>query len=215
MYVMDKLKTLKDQSADKLAKDQSTVNLVGCNLLKLDFESLNHGDCVSNQYQQSFGLLLSTSGGLGSLPHIFDTNNPVTGEYRDSDVGSPNKHCPNGGPGVGEGGEPGRLGQNCNPLGNVLIIQKDNAANSDIPGTTEEMLLLLDRLACTLIFSSLTLLHQDDNRDGGSITFMFETPAEYVSEIGLLDSDYGGSIKVEYEDNGTQVKEWALPKAVW
>ena len=49
----------------------------------------------------------------------------------DPDLGSPNRRChpkghPDRGPGRGKGGFPGAAFPNCEPLGNLLIIQDDN-----------------------------------------------------------------------------------------
>ena len=104
-----------------------------------------------------YGLTLSASGGFGPLPRLFDSSDPVA----DRDLGAPNNRCSNPGPGVGAGGEPGTEGENCEPLGNVLIIQEDNDDPS-IP---------------------------DDQRGGGKVTFTFDEPVVYFHQIGLLDID--------------------------
>ena len=86
----------------------------------------------------------------------------------DPDLGSPNEMCSPAGPGTGEGGEPGEPVRNCEPLGNVLIIQEVNDCPDDIP---------------------------DDAGDGGVLTLDFaESRAVYVKELGLLDIDYATSI---------------------
>lgn len=42
--------------------------------------------------------------------------------------------CPGGnGPGIGEGGEPDEEGENCAPLGNVIIIQESDIDCKDVP----------------------------------------------------------------------------------
>jgi hypothetical protein len=46
----------------------------------------------------------------------------------DPDLGSPNRHCPGGGPGKGKGGRPDAPFPNCMPQGNLLIIQNSNAS---------------------------------------------------------------------------------------
>mmetsp|Transcript_25496 Transcript_25496/g.46032 ORF Transcript_25496/g.46032 Transcript_25496/m.46032 type:complete len:81 (-) Transcript_25496:194-436(-) len=73
-------------------------------------------------------MTLQAKGGENTLPRIFDSGNPG-GETRyacgDSDLGTPNEKCSkNPGPGRGIGGEPGSPGENCEPLGNVLIVQE-------------------------------------------------------------------------------------------
>lgn len=48
--------------------------------------------------------------------HVFDTS---LEDARDPDLGSPNEQCNPAGPGVGLGGIPGALGENCVAQGNV------------------------------------------------------------------------------------------------
>jgi hypothetical protein len=127
---------------------------------------LPRGKYVSNEWAD-YALTLSTMGGLEgeSRPRLFNTS--IVGN--DPDLGSPNSKCNPAGPGIGEGGEPTGAGPNCNPLGNVLIIQ-----NSD---------------------SSVTI--PDDIVRGGTIFFDFKDEP-YVYEIGLLDMDYDASVTVVY-----------------
>lgn len=95
----------------------------GCIEIDLDFSSLIKGEYIDTQFG-SFGLTLSASGGIGR-PRVFDTAGPVDGECGNSEFGAPNMRClPYDGPGIGEGGEPDGNGTNCNPLGNVLIVQE-------------------------------------------------------------------------------------------
>ena len=91
--------------------------------------------------------------------------------------------CENAGPGKGEEGEPDGNGPNCNPLGNVLIVQE--------PGEP-----------CP-----------DDNVDGGVMEFEFDPPVDYVKNIGLLDVDYSTVIKIKYldEDNETKKEKISVP----
>jgi hypothetical protein len=140
--------------------------------------AVSRGDYVENEWAE-FGLKLSAAGGYGTRPRVFDTSNPgKDNDSGDPDLGSPNGRCNPAGPGVGQGGEPREVGENCTPLGNVLIIQETNA-NMDIP---------------------------DDNMNGGSIVFDFEPKAQFVSKIGLLDIDYQTKISVVYETEGGKTK---------
>ena len=112
-------------------------------------------------------MTLSASGGEGNLPCLFDTANPGSQETcSNPDLGAPNEACPGGGHGWGIGGIPGTEGKNCEPLGNVLIMQEPG---SDCP---------------------------DDNVDGGMIIFDFDEPAEVVYSMGLLDIDYKTTVTV-------------------
>lgn len=95
---------------------------------------------------------------------IFDTS---TQNSEDPDLGSPNQQCSPSGPGVGKGGIPGAPGENCEPQGNVLIIQesytKPNGSFNSEP---------------------------DDNVFGGSITFSFDCALEKLLSIGLMDIEH-------------------------
>jgi hypothetical protein len=96
----------------------------------------------------------------------------------DPDLGSPNEKCTPSGPGKGEGGQPGSVGANCQFLGNVLIIQDSNK-RIKIP---------------------------DDNVNGGSILFEFETPVLFES-LGLLDMDYASFITILTESDSGEMEE--------
>jgi hypothetical protein len=67
------------------------------------------GTYFKDQWLAKYGLQLSTSGGFGNAPRLFNTSDP---QFGDSDLGSPNQFCKPSGPGVGEGGEPNQPGQN-------------------------------------------------------------------------------------------------------
>lgn len=111
------------------------------------------------------------------MPIAFDTADPVDGECGDSDLGSPNVHCPGGGVGVGEDGEPDGRGPNCVPLGMALIVQE--------PGET-----------CP-----------DDNVDGGIIEIIFEPMVESIESIGLLDVDYTTIVKITFQNQYGQLED--------
>ena len=148
-----------------------------------DGTKLNGGEYLDVQYKPFYGLEFSSSGGLRDIPRLFDTAKVGNNTYGDPDLGSPNRKCPGGGPGKGKGGEPGPDGdnpyQNCEYLGNVLIIQEDN-------GFEEQ---------------------PDDNQDGGTVTMDFSPMAEEVYEIGMLDVDYPVSITIVYIDDEGNMQE--------
>ena len=104
----------------------------------------------------------------------------------DPDLGSPNQKCHGGGPGKGVGGKPGLKGdnpyKNCQPQGNILIIQEDNE-DSECAGIP------------------------DDNQEGGEITLDFLPMAGVVYSIGLMDIDYRTSITVVYIDDNGKMQE--------
>jgi len=136
------------------------------------------GAYLENEYAE-YGLTLSATGGFGTLPRTLDTANPGDEMFGDPDLGAPNEFCKPPGPGTGVGGIPGAEGENCNPLGNVIIIQEDNDDVS-IP---------------------------DDNVDGGTIVFDFEKPALLVEDIALLDIDYETKIVVYYLTPGGNMSQ--------
>jgi hypothetical protein len=123
--------------------------------------------------------------GTGYTPNgkarIFDSADPTGG---DKDLGSPNQSCEGGGPGFGFGGKPGKRGENCNPLGKLLIIQE---SKKDSP---------------------------DDHWKGGTFTFTSTggTEMTYLN-IGVIDADYteitlDHSVKFDgVGDNGFQELE--------
>jgi hypothetical protein len=79
--------------------------------------------------------------------------------------------CDPAGPGIGIGGQPNGAGPNCEPLGNVLIVQNEDPKIT-IP---------------------------DDNVNGGTIFFDFDGEAEYVGDIGLLDMDEENMITIKWK----------------
>ena len=144
---------------------------------------IEKGTYVGDEWS-SIGLELFAEGGVGSRPRIFDTADPggeKPSDCGDSDLGAPNKYCPGGGPGKGIGGEPGKPGENCEPLGNVLIVQEPG---EDCP---------------------------DDNGDGGLITLDFPAEGgNYVYEIGLLDVDYATKVVIVYEKSPGTLEEYEI-----
>jgi len=91
----------------------------------IDFEALPAGTVLSEVYTANGVGPILVSGAspeLGSenAAIIFDTANPTGG---DRDLGAPNQTC--GGPGRGAGGEVGSVYENCDTMGNVLIVAAD------------------------------------------------------------------------------------------
>ena len=127
--------------------------VVECPLVHLDFnnEGLSRGTYLHDQLKDKYGLTVTAIArpGTGYTPNgaarIFDTAR-TGGRNGDTDLGSPNRDCPGGGPGIGAGGGPSSPFANCDPLGYVLIIQESNKWTPD------------------------------DNARGGSLLFDFDTP---------------------------------------
>jgi hypothetical protein len=154
----------------------------GCTLKTVDFNDQPRGKYVTNEWA-AYGLTLSASGGEGNAPRIFDTSNPGGEMDGDLDLGTPNESC--GGPGTGEGGKKGAPGENCEFLGNVLIVQEPGNEDMSIP---------------------------DDNMEGGEVTMTFQEGGQYVHQIGLLDVDYEAKLRVEFNhSSGVALRTMIIP----
>lgn len=92
---------------------------------------------------------------------VFDSSSP-TGD--DLDLGSPNESF--GGPGVGRKGVKGRLFENNQAKGNLLIVSEDGDSSDP-----------------------------DDNADGGVLVFDFDPPRD-IDSVGLLDNEGGTLFEV-------------------
>jgi hypothetical protein len=90
-----------------------------------DGTKLRNGLQVSNDWK-SIGLSVSAKAidSLEIVPlqaQILDTSNTTCIQSTSTQsFGSPNHGCQGGGPGEGDGGLPGQLGENCNPVGSKL-----------------------------------------------------------------------------------------------
>ena len=124
--------SLKPSSAPSISPVPSFAPTNVCNNVTIDFDTYPdgtptlNGEYVSTEWFDSYGVILSASGGYLDIPRLLNTSDSSV----ENDLGSPNKKCTPPGPGSGEGGEPGMPGENCVPQGNVLIIQE---SNSEIP----------------------------------------------------------------------------------
>jgi hypothetical protein len=136
---------------------------------------------VSNQWFEIYGLTLSSSGGFGVEPRIFDSSNPIN----DEDLGSPNEACDSGGPGVGEGGFP----DNCEAQKNVLIIEEsggkyadDNEFGGSISFNFED----------AVDISAIGLIDIDEDEAESSITAIFEdgTTSDPIAVLAKGDNSY-------------------------
>jgi hypothetical protein len=158
------------ESPDAMPTMPSPIDTVVDFSTTADNESIPNGAYVETEWAE-YGLTLSAVGGFGTLPRIVDTSNPSDEAV---DLGSPNERCSFKGPGIGEGGEPDNLeGENCQSLGNVIVVQ-DKLGDFSIP---------------------------NDNAGGGMIIFDFEPPASIVYELELLDIDAPTTITILYSSN--------------
>ncbi len=123
-------------TGEVFGEDTDTDNAgFGCEIClpKLDFEELNAGDIVTEQFA-GIGVHVTTDDPINHPAMVFDSANPTGG---DLDLGTPNGDF--GGAGVGAGGEFGQPGQNSVLLGKVLILTEDldqaNPNDNDGGGT--------------------------------------------------------------------------------
>lgn len=98
---------------------------------------------------------------------VFNSSSPTGG---DKDLGTPHEDF--GGPGKGNGGQPGQPGENSVDLGNVLIISEDGDSNDP-----------------------------DDEAHGGVIHFGFTTPVD-VCSVGMLDIEESFATIDTYNSEG-------------
>jgi hypothetical protein len=102
--------------------------------------------------------------------NVFNSSNIKSSSWRDDpDLGSPNRKCTPKGPGIGVGGRPNASFPNCDPLGNLLIIQ--NPAVTTAP---------------------------NDYAKGGCMSFSFFDFGSVVKidDFGLLDIEEGANVTV-------------------
>jgi hypothetical protein len=86
-------------------------------------KQLQGGRYISTEYLRDYGVKFMAYRGFNNLPRLFNTS--VVGNATTS-LGSPNQECSPSGPGEGRSGAPGEFGENCEPQGNVLIIQNND-----------------------------------------------------------------------------------------
>ena len=184
-----------DEGFSSLSESQGHRKL-GCGgCFRLDFSRDKNGNVITGtpyipttEYWDSHGVKITTItyGYWGYAPQgqarIYDTSFHAVNDYHgDPDLGSPNKSCPGGGPGYGQGGEPTdrfgnpNPGANCSPIGNVLIVQESNK------------------------------MYADDCIYGGTIVFEFRYPVT-LNSIGLFDVDggYGNHVNLVFENGDEQ-----------
>lgn len=145
----------------------------------IDFDGFSPGTVINNQYAALGVTIAADNARLGGpdLAMIFDSSAPTGG---DTDLGTPNQDfLVSGlpGPGVGSGGSLGAVGENNTALGNILIISEDGDSNDP-----------------------------DDEAQGGTITFTFDT-AVRIDHIELLDIDTdesGGTVVTVTTSSGQQ-----------
>ena len=159
-------------------------NTSWCSSVILDFDTAGDGsDLVGGNYvankewRNAYGLRVFANGRGDTgytplhMPRLLDSDN--AGGTFTSHLGSPNRMCdPRGlrGRGEGSGGAPGQPGENCEPLGIVLLIQENDM--TDVK----------------------------NNPQGGVITFAFDRPTDVTSVGVLDSNTTASKIYVTREN---------------
>jgi len=95
-----------------------------------DFNTDRYGNTIPSRHVKNdwvhlgFAVVAAGYEGYTDGHFVKAFNSSVPGEK--AAYGSPNSACPGGGPGVGSGGVPGQSGENCEPIGNLLLIEEDD-----------------------------------------------------------------------------------------
>ena len=144
-----------------------------CQTYEIDFEGFARGEKITNQLFDDYGVSVSCYNNNKYKQYgcrIFDTAVPVGNwpysscqDCGDKDLGSPNYSC--GGPGWGDAGKVGQPHENCEALGNVLVVDENGPHYPP-----------------------------DDSIYGGKMIFDFEHPVN-TKEICFLDVDGEGKVE--------------------
>lgn len=150
-----------------------------CGTYEVDFGSFARGEYLTTQLKADYGIEVRCSSDEGYGCRIFDTA-VAWGEWEsgsgcackmencsdqkkkdcgDTDLAAPNAACPGGGMGEGEDGGPDAEYPNCEPRGNVLIIDENGPSKPP-----------------------------DDSVNGGKMRFLFDYPTD-LDEVCFLDVD--------------------------
>jgi hypothetical protein len=106
------------------------------------------------------------------MAFAMDTNPSDTDDLSDKSFGSPNEKCAASGPGMGVGGEM----TNCEPLGNVLIIQGTNSGSGS------------------------------PYSGGGKIVFSMAYAIDELNEVVLFNAQEGATIIVDKNDGSQEIR---------
>ncbi len=178
----------------------------------ITFEELQAGDIVS-VVTAALGTtpilvdgLLPRTGFEGqNAAMIFDSSSPTGG---DPDLGSPNQTCAgctpvNPCPGEGEEGNAGQPNENCEPLGNLLIVSEDLDDNdpddSAFPGS--KLLLDFSNFTGGVTIYSVTLL--DVEAEDAQIRLLSESGVELASFSIGPTGDNGKIVRETGASTGT------------
>ncbi len=137
-----------------------------------DGNPLTSGQVIDDEYHSLTGISVTVQVQSASgVAAIFPSDAPPGVDF---DIGSPNETCAGGGPGTGDGGEVGQIGENCMEHGNVLIMPTVGDGNGDgfIDGVP------------------------NDDDSGGTITFIFSEPVR-VDYVEALDQESEENLTIE------------------
>ena len=134
---------------------------LGDNIIHVDFTRVNLEEEVTVKVQLHFV-------GTPKEAMVFDSSSP-TGN--DVDLGTPNESF--GGPGVGRKGVKGRLFENDQTKGNLLIVSEDGDGSDP-----------------------------DDDWNGGVLVFEFDPPRS-IDSVGLVDNEEGSLFEVTVSDGSS------------
>jgi hypothetical protein len=175
-----------------------------------DGTSLQNGKIISDEWK-SFGVTVIA----GSYPlfeqeplrpRIFDTGNSTCIQGTNTQMlGSPNKLCPVAGPGEGEGGAPGQVGENenCNTIGSKFLELLHSNIFLCIGMCTHHVKNTIDIiLVDVLIVQDLKTVGECPvpYSNGTGIIFEFDSPV-YFQDIGVMNAvGTSASLEVTYAD---------------
>jgi|GEM_PF-2528123 len=149
----------------------------------VDFETdvkgnkLTLGQIIDDEWA-GYGVRVTTHDPANHPAMIFDTANPTSTDW---DLGTPNVDF--GGPGIGVGGQMDGGGPNRDPLGQVLIISKDNRPNE--PNDDSNGGTIFFTFDTPLPVSALTILDIDQDEPGGTVT-AFDAAGSVIVEAPIL-----------------------------
>ncbi len=153
----------------------------------VDFNSIAPGTVVTGDapgggivpgdtYFADFTLTGTNNGTGPNSLLIFDSAAPTGGDW---DLGAPNNLC--GGPGIGSGGQPAMPGENCAPLGHLLIVASNVTDTSPADGLVDQ---------------------PNDEAGGGVMRFDFTGPVQIMSAAFLdIDNDEHVNITFYFQNN--------------
>jgi hypothetical protein len=211
-----------DYTMCKLMETPAPTYSPECPDVVLDFNTILPGTYISDELWDEYGIKFSTESSNGgyrpnNAARVFDTTNPGNWTNGSPDIGSPNEAC--GGPGVGQGGVPGTLTSNCEPLGNALIVQADSKV-------TAPMYYKKDASKIKVYFkvpawvSSITVIVGDGCKQVSVAVSIVELFAWHFSLLALTFTLHFHGIGLPrpvQEDyfllTGTRTSQWCLPNS--